>query len=130
MLLLRCVLAVFGDRPRVAAVAILSSVHAVLLRVGCIDAVERAILAAGVGAVGPRAGGVGAVCLAGGYGVVRLVVAVLRVDAIAAAVVVVVAAAARAVAHALLRAVVVGVGAAVVVVVAVTALGVTVGFVT
>ena len=129
MLLLRCVLAVLGNRARVAAVAILSSVHVVLLRVGCVDAVERAILTAGVGAVGPRACGVGAVCLAGGYGVVGLVVAMLRVDAIAAAVVVVVAAAARAVAHALLRAVVVGVGTAVVVVVAVTALGVTVGFV-
>ena len=60
--------------------------HTVLLRFGGrVDAVERAVLAAGIGAVLPGTGRVGP------YGVVGLVVAVLRVDAIALAVAVAVA---------------------------------------
>jgi len=82
-----------------------------LLGVGCVDAVERAILTARVGAIGPRAGRVGVIGLAGGHGVVRLVVAGLWVNAvtIVAIAAVVVAAATRTVAHALLWSIIVGV---------------------
>lgn len=131
LLVLRVVLSVFRNCAWVSAVAILSAVYVVLLGVGCVDAVQGAIFAAGVGAVCPWAGRVRSVGLARGDGVVGLVVAVLRVDAIAVAIVavaaIVVAAATGAVAHALLS-IVVAVLAAVAVV-AVSALRVAVGLV-
>jgi len=110
LLVLRRVHAVFWDGARVA------SVGGVLLGFGsCVDAVKGAVLAAGVGAVGPGAGGVGAVGLARVDGVVALVVAVLLVVHAVAVVV----AAARVVAHVVaLWAFGVGVGAAVAVVAA------------
>jgi len=83
LLLLCVVLSVFWDCARVSAVAVLTAVHVVLLRVGGVDAVERAILTAGIGAVCPRAGGVRVVGLAGGYGVVGLMVTRLWVYSIA-----------------------------------------------
>lgn len=93
-----------------------------------IQAVKGAILAARVGAIGPRAGGVGAVGLAGVDGVVRLVVAMLLVvDAVT-----VIAGAARVVAVAS-RAFSVRVGTAVAVVATAHAgatLRVTIGLVT
>jgi hypothetical protein len=131
LLVLRVVLSVFRDCTRVSAVAILSAVYVILLGVGCVNAVQGAVFAAGVGAIGPWASGVRAVGLAGGDSVVGLVVAVLWVDAIAivAIVDVVVASATGAVAHALLLSIIVAVWAAVAVI-AVVALRVAVGFIT
>ena len=110
LLLLRRVLAVFGNRTGVSVVAVLSAVHAVLLGLGGrVDAVERAVLAARVGAVLPWPGRVGS------YGVVGLVVAVLRIDTVATAIAIVVvsigvAATTGVVAHSLLWSVGVGFG--------------------
>ena len=128
-LVLRVVLSVFRDCAWVSAVAILSTVYVVLLGVGCVDAVQGAIFAARVGAVGPWAGRVRSVGLAGGDGVVGLVVAVLWVHAIAivAVTAIIVAAATGAVAHALLSIIVAVMAAAAVI--AVAALRVTIGFV-
>jgi hypothetical protein len=133
LLLLCVVLSVFRNGAWISAVAVLSAVYVVLLRIGCVDAVERAVLAAGIGAVGPRAGGIRVVGLAGGYGVVRLMVAGLWVDAVAIVTVAAVgiATAAWTVAHALLLLLlsIIEVVRAAVAVIAVAALRVAIGFV-